>query len=268
MTAKRVLFPALLRYWRNRRGLSQLDLALSADVSARHVSFLETGRAQPSRDMVLRLAATLRMPLRDRNVMLHAAGFAEEFAEPDDAAGLPPAINHALERMLAKHEPYPMVVMDRHYMVRRANRGAMALLQHFSDDPAAIPQPLNAFHLLFDPKLGRPFVENWPATARTFLSRLHLEALENPSDAGLSELLAELLAYPDVPESWRQPDFSQPVDSTLALRLRRGDLSLGFITTLTVFSAPGNVTLEELRIESYFPLDAETERACERIAQT
>src|SRR5499427_6067429 len=107
------LFPALLRDWRTRRGLSQLDLALAADVSARHVSFLETGRAQPSREMVLRLGATLNVPLRDQNDMLRAAGFAEEFAEPSLDGGLPEGVGRAIDRMLAQHEPYPMTVLDR-----------------------------------------------------------------------------------------------------------------------------------------------------------
>src|SRR5215831_6165015 len=109
------LFPALLRHWRMRRGLSQLDLALAADVSPRHVSFLETGRAQPSREMVLRLGATLGVPLRDQNSMLRAAGFPDQFPEPRLEGGLPEGVTQAIERMLAQQEPFPMVVFDRHY---------------------------------------------------------------------------------------------------------------------------------------------------------
>src|SRR5579859_3587977 len=120
------LFPALLKHWRNRRGLSQLDLALAADVSPRHVSFLETGRAQPSREMVLRLGATLNVPLREQNGMLRAAGFGEEFPEPDLAV-LPPGVALAIERMMQTHEPYPMTVLDRRYQLLRANQGATRL---------------------------------------------------------------------------------------------------------------------------------------------
>src|SRR5262249_22432530 len=109
------LFPALLRHWRTRHGLSQLDLALAADVSPRHVSFLETGRAQPSREMFLRLGATLGVPLRDQNAMLRAAGFPDEFPEPGLGDGLPAGITQAIERMLRQHEPFPMTVLDRHY---------------------------------------------------------------------------------------------------------------------------------------------------------
>src|SRR5256885_14821509 len=137
------LFPALLRHWRTRRGLSQLDLALAADVSPRHVSFLETGRAQPSREMLLRLATTLTVPLRDQNAMLRAAGFAEEFAEPSVESGLPRGVAMAIERMLAQHEPFPLTVLDRHYRLLRANAGAMRLFTRFVADPTAMPAQPN-----------------------------------------------------------------------------------------------------------------------------
>jgi transcriptional regulator with XRE-family HTH domain len=265
MPAKRRLTPALLRYWRQHRGLSQLDLALSADVSARHVSFLETGRAQPSRDMLLRLSAALRIPLRD--AMLSAAGFDDEFPEPDIESELTPAVKNALERMLAQHEPFPMVITDRYYTLRRANHGALRVLSHFVADPSALRGPPNPFRAMFDPRLARPFMLDWAQTARVSLSRLQLEALEYPGDEGMTELIRELLAYPDVPESWKQPDFSQPIDALLPFRLKRDDLQVGFFTTLTKFSTPGNVTLDELKIESYYPLDRETEEVCKRMMQ-
>ncbi len=266
MRTKRALFPALLRYWRNRCGMSQLDVALTADVSSRHVSFLETGRAQPSREMVLRLAAALRVPLRDRNTMLHAAGFEDEFPEPDVAEGLPEPVRHAIDRMLAQHEPFPLVVMNRYYDVQLANRSATRLLPLFVADPSALTPPLNAFRLMFDPRLGRPFVVDWGRAARNLLSRLQLEALAHPSDPGLAQLIDQLLEYPGVPETWRHPDFSVPNDFILTFRMRREELEVAFITTMTVFSAPGNVTLDELRIESYFPVDSNTEEVCKRLA--
>jgi transcriptional regulator with XRE-family HTH domain len=235
-------------------------------VSARHVSFLETGRAQPSHEMLLKLAAVLRVPLRDRNVMLHAAGFAEAFAEPALGTQLMAAVEQALERMLSQHEPYPMAIVDRHYNMLRANQGAMRVLTGFLAEPSVLPQPLNVFQLLFDPRLGRPFVVDWERTARGFLSRLHIEALEHPTDTGMSELIAMLLAYPGVPKAWRHPDFGEPVEPASVLRLRRDDVEIGFITTLTVFSAPGTVTLDELRIESYFPIDDATCKHCQAVA--
>ncbi len=260
------LFPALLRHWRTRRGLSQLDLALASDVSSRHVSFLETGRAQPSRDMVLRLGATLDVPLRDQNEMLRAAGFPDEFAEPSVDSGLPHGVAMAIDRMLAQHEPFPMTVLDRHYDVLRTNDGGTKLLARMIADPTALPSRLNVFVALFDPRLARKFVVDWERVAHAMVARLHREALSRPSDPGLSALLRSLFEFPDVPESWRQPDFSTRSEATLTLRLRRDELDLAFLTTLTVFNAPQNVTLEELCIESYFPLDEATTRACQRLS--
>jgi transcriptional regulator with XRE-family HTH domain len=265
MTKEARLFPALLRHWRARRGLSQLDLALAADVSARHVSFLETGRARPSRDMVLRLGTTLAVPLRDQNALLQAAGYAPVFLEPG-VGELPGPITQAIDRMLAQQEPFPMTVLDRTYDVIRANVAATRTLLHFVLDPAAMTAPPNVFALLFDPSLARTYVQDWERVAHAMVARLHREVLGRPEDGELSALLESLFRYPGVPGGWRQPDFSLPSEPTLELRLRKGELELGFLTTLAVFSAPQNVTLEELRIESYFPLDEQTARACERFS--
>jgi transcriptional regulator with XRE-family HTH domain len=260
------LFSALLRHWRTRRGMSQLDLAISADVSSRHVSFLETGRAQPSREMVLVLGAALDVPLRDQNVLLGCAGFPPAFEEPALEGGMPPAIGQAIDRMLAHHEPFPMAVMTRTYDVLRTNRAATLLLGRMVLDPASLGEPPNLMRALFDPRLARPFVVEWERSARLLLSRMHRESLAHPSDEPLAALVQSLLAYPDVPESFRHADFSAPSEPTFTLRMKRDDLELAFLTTLTAFNAPQNVTLEELRIESYFPLDEATASACERLA--
>jgi transcriptional regulator with XRE-family HTH domain len=257
------LFPALLRHWRGRRGLSQLDLALAADVSARHISFLETGRALPSREMILTLAAALDVPLRDQNEMLRAVGLPEAWSSADAGAMTAP-IERAITRMLAQHEPYPMVVMNRRYDLVRSNEGATRMLGRFVAEPQALTPPVNLFQALFDPRLTRPFVVEWERVARQLLSRLHREALADPSNGELAQLVTALLGYPGVPAAWRQPDFSLPSEPTVAVRLRRDALELGFLTTMTVFNAPQNLALEELRIESYFPLDEATARACER----
>ncbi len=260
------LFPALLKHWRGRRGLSQLDLAVSADVSARHVSFLETGRAQPSREMVLRLGSTLEVPLRDQNAMLQAAGHPEEFVELSFDEGLPPEISGAIERMLTQHEPFPMMVMDRHYNQVRTNSGAARLLGGMIAEPSAMPERINVFHVLFDPRLARPFIVEWERVARALLSRLHRESLARPEDQELAALVRSIFEYPDVPQEWRQPDFSAPSEPTLTFRIRRDDVELSFLTTVTIFNAPQNVTLEELRIESYFPTDEVTEAFCRNLA--
>ena len=261
------LFPALIKHWRNRRGLSQLDLALTAGVSARHLSFLETGRAHPSRAMILRLATALSVPLRDQNALLVAAGLTEAYAEPGAEAALAGPVHEAVEHMLAHHEPYPMVVMNRLYDILRTNAGAAALLPRVVAEPAALAGRPNALRMLFDPRQGRPFVLEWERVARALLQRLHREVLERANDDALADLLREALAYPGVPLDWQQPDLGAPSEPCLAIRLRTPDLELAFLTTITVFSAPQNLTLDELRIESYWALDDVTRRACERFVR-
>jgi transcriptional regulator with XRE-family HTH domain len=261
------LFSALLRHWRNQRGMSQLDLAIAAGVSSRHVSFLETGRAQPSREMVLLLGSTLDVPLRDQNILLDAAGFPAAWEEPSlESGGMPKAIGEVLERMLAHHEPFPMAVMTRTYDLSRANRAAMRVIAAMTLEPQHLGEKPNLMRVLFDPRLARPFVVDWERVARQIVSRLHRESLARPHQA-LTSLVRALLELPGVPESFRHPDFSAPSEPTFTLRLKRDDLSLSFLATVTTFSAPQNVTLEELMIESYFPLDDETTAHCERLAR-
>ncbi len=258
------LLPALLRHWRTLRGLSQLDLALAAEVSARHVSFIETGRAQPSREMILRLAAVLGVSLRDQNVMLRAGGFEAAFPEPSLSQYMPGPIEDAIGRMLSRHEPFPMVVLDRCSNVLRRNQGARRLISRIVPEPGALPSPPNLLRLLLDPQLARPALLDWERTARTLLSRLQRERMERPGDAELAALAESLFQIPSVPASLRQPDLAAPSEPTLSLRLRVDGVTLAFLTTVTTFSAPQNVTLDELRLESYFPLDDATARACER----
>lgn len=259
------LFPALIKHWRARRGMSQLDLALAADVSPRHVSFLETGRAQPSRDMVLRLATTLSVPMRDQNQLLHAAGHAPVFDEAPRVA-LDGPVGRVLATMLDHHEPFPMVVMDRAYDAVRMNAGAMRVLGRFVLDPMALGDRPNGYRVLLDPRLARPFVQDWEQVARSFIARLHRESLERPGDDALAALLRSLFEIPGIPADWQVPDLATTSEPFLAVRLHRDDLRLSFLTTVTTFNAPQNVTVEELRIESYFPLDDATRSACEELA--
>jgi transcriptional regulator with XRE-family HTH domain len=246
--------------------MTQLDLALAAEVSSRHVSFLETGRAQPSREMVLVLAASLDVPMRDQNTLLESAGFQPAFDEPALEGGLPPVITQTIDRMLAHHEPYPMFVMTRTYDVLKTNAAAMRVLGAMIVDPSALGDRPNLMRAFFDPRLARTFILDWERNARQILSRLHRESLARPTDKALAVLVRELLEYPDVPESFRQPDFTAPSEPTFTLRLRRGDRELAFLATVTAFSVPQNVTLDELRMESYFPLDQTTAKDCERMA--
>jgi transcriptional regulator with XRE-family HTH domain len=262
------VFSALLRHWRARRGLSQLDLALEAGVSSRHVSFLETGRAGPSREMVVRLSVALDVPLRDRNDLLRAAGLPAAYPEPAFSEGLSPGVDLALSRMLAQHEPFPMVVTNRQYDVLQANLGAQRLLARVVRDPAALPTQGNLLRVLFDPRLARSAVVDWERTARALLTRVHRELLGYPADSPLAELVAGLLDTPGVPEDFRQPDLGQPSEPAFVLRLRCEGEELALLSTLTQFSAPQNVTLDELRLESFFPLDAATADVLERWSTT
>lgn len=256
------LFPALLKFWRTRRGLSQLELALEADVSTRHVSFLESGRSKPSEEMALRLLAILAVPLRDQNDALLAAGFAPRFAEPE-LEQVAPSIEQAIARMVEQQEPYPLTVLTPDSTIVRSNRAATALFGVFLAEPERLPSPPDMFTLVFSPQLMRPFILDWETLARGMLSRLHRDSLMRTGDERLRRRLDEVLAWPGVPASWRHPDFSTPPTPMVTVRLQRGALRLGFLTTITVFSAPQQVTLEELRIESCFPLDEETRRVCE-----
>ena len=259
-TVTESVFPALLRYWRGARGLSQLDLAGAADVSPKHISFLETGRAKPSREMVLRLGATLDVPMRDQNALLTAAGFAEVFREE----GFSPTIERALQRMMEHQEPYPLVVFDRHYELKMSNQAAKRFLAAVLGDKAG-KEP-NVMKLLFDPELLRPHIVDWEVVARSMLSRLQRETLERRRDDGLTRLLSQLCAYEGVPADWRTPDLGLPNEPTLQVRFEFMGQRIGFLTTLTVFQAPQNISLEELQIESYFPLDDLTDAVCRQLA--
>ena len=254
------VFPALLRYWRGARGLSQLDLAGAADVSPKHISFLETGRAKPSRDMVLRLGATLDVPMRDQNALLTAAGFAEVFRED----GFSPTIERALKRMMEHQEPYPLVVFDGHYELKMSNLASQRLLAAVLGDKAVTE--LNVMKLLFDPELLRPYIVDWEVVARATLARLQRETLARRRDEGLTRLLSQLCAYEGVPEDWRTPDLRLPNEPTMQVRFDFMGQRIGFLTTLTVFQAPQNIALEELQIESYFPLDDLTDAVCRQLA--
>jgi transcriptional regulator with XRE-family HTH domain len=260
------LFPALLRYWRKRRGQSQLDLALEAGVSARHVSFLESGRAHPSVDMALRLLSVLQVPLRAQNEALRAAGLSARFPE----AGLEELdgeIRRAIGQMLDQQEPYPMTVLGGDFRILRTNRAAERLFGAFLADAAPASAGADIFTLFFDPRLMRPFVEGWEEFARSMLGRLQRELLQRGGDEGLRALLDRILAMPGVPSSWRHPDFSRPAPATQCLRLRRAETAVGFLVAVTKFSAPQQVMLEELSVESCFPLDDDTRAVCERLAR-
>src|SRR5438876_9199653 len=256
----------LIRHWRARRQLSQLDLAGEAGVSSRHVSFIETGRTQPSREMVLQLARALDVPLRDRNDLLTAAGFAPIYRTTDlDAPALTLA-RCALDFIVKGQEPYPALVLDRHWNVLRVNDGS-ARVQAVFLDPKAVAElgPPNAMRLMFHPSGFRPFIVNWEATAASLIQWLHRDAVSGRGDDETRRLLDELLAYPDVPRQWRSLDLDASTAPFLSIEFKRDDLRLRYFTTLTSLGTPHDITLQELRIESFFPADEATEEASRRL---
>lgn len=259
-------FSALLKYWRQRRGLSQLDCSLTAEVSSRHISFLETGRSRPSEAMILRLGSALDVPLREQDVMLVAAGFEQRF-ESSGSQPLPSSIQDAIAHMLSHHDPYPLLVFDRSYALVTSNPSATRLLRLLISEPEALSSTINVLELLFDPRMLRPFVTNWQAAAKQLLTRVHRDVLGCPNDVVLTELRDRLLAYPGIPADWLVPDLSHASSPCFELHVRRDDLRLGFLTTLTQFNVPHTTRLQGLCIESYYPLDQETKDTCRRLAK-
>jgi len=258
----------LIRQWRERRRLSQLALAVDAEISTRHLSFLETGRAQPSREMVLLLARALDVPARARNELLTAAGYAPIYRErPLDA---PEMVNvrRALDFMLRQQEPYPGLVIDGHWNILLSNGGAGRLLNLFLDDEAvaAVGGRPNAMRLFYHPRGMRPFIVNWEATAAALIQWLHRDLLRGPDDPETKRLLDELLSYPDVPRQWRMLDLDASPEPFLAVELAKGDLQLKFFSTLTSLGVPYDITLHELRVECFFPADAASEALLRRLA--
>jgi transcriptional regulator with XRE-family HTH domain len=253
-------FGDLLREWRQRRRLSQMDLALDAEISTRHLSFVETGRAQPSREMVLRLAEQLEVPLRERNLLLHAAGFAPVYPQRklDDPA-LAPAME-AVGVVLNGHEPYPALAIDRHWTLLKANRAAGALLQGLPE--RLVTPPINVLRLALHPEALAPRIANLPEWRAHLIERLQHQITVS-GDQVLIELLKELRAYP-VPEGGGPSGDYGGVAVPFRLNTPAGVLS--FMSTTTVFGTPVDVTLSELAIESFFPTDAATAEAMRAMA--
>jgi transcriptional regulator with XRE-family HTH domain len=251
-------FGSLLKSWRARRGLSQLDCALDTGVSQRHLSFLESGRARPSRDMVLHLGGALGLPLRHQNALLLAAGFAPVYGARDLAGPEMAEVNAALDRILAQQEPFPALVVDRGLAVLRANGAAHRLLGFLLE--RAPPAPANYLHLLLSPEGIRPFVENWDEVVSFLLHRHKAESLID-GEGGDGALLPEALkTYPGVAELARSLRGDPAPAPILSVRFRKGDVALALFTTITTLGTPLDVTLQDIRIEAFFPSDAATER--------
>lgn len=261
-TARSTAFSAtpiggLLREWRQRRRLSQLELALEAQISTRHLSFIETGRARPSRELVLHLADLLGLPLRERNRWLLSAGFAPAFAETslDNPALL--AAREAVQRVIELHAPFPAVAVDRHWNLQLANDSARALLGGVAAELLA-PQA-NVLRISLHPSGLAPQIINLKQWRHHLLARLRRQVNES-GDPGLAALLSELAAYPPLPHEAERHDTPESLvpDVLMLFRLRSplGELSL--FSTITVFGTPADVTLSELALECFYPADEAT----------
>lgn len=246
----------LLREWRQRRHISQLALATDAEISARHLSFVETGRAQPSREMVLHLAKQLDVPLRERNVLLVSAGYAPLFPERALQDPAMSAARDAIDTLLKAHEPYPALAIDRHWNLLARNAAVARLLTGI--DPALLESPINVLRLSLHPKGLAPRIANLAEWRAHLLERLRRQ-VDVSADPVLAELMKELRTYPGGPA----PRANDPVTLgvIVPLRLRTHDGTLSFLSTTTVFGTPVDITLSEIALETFFPADPETAAA-------
>ena len=246
-----------LRWWRRRRGLSQLELATAAGTSQRHLSFLESGRAAPSQPMVLALAAALNVPLRHQNTLLTAAGFAPVWKAGMLGAPELAQVDRALAYILAQHEPFAAFVVDRHWNLQRANRGAARLVEFLL---GAVPAgDVNLADALVSPAVLRPFVVNWQEVALHFIRGVQADAIADGTPESMA-LLERLVAYEGVAELTQTAAVEDSPRPLLPIHLRKDDVSLSLFTTIATLGTPQDVTVQEIRIESFFPIDDSTAR--------
>jgi len=243
----------LLRYWRHERGKSQLDLSLDTGISQRHLSFVESGRSSPSRDFLSLVSDALNIPLRERNDLLLASGFAPQYNEQSIDSEQMTTVTGAIDRMLKQHEPHPALVLDRHWYVVRTNSAAPRFFGSFID-LEKWRKPRNLLNLMFDPAGLRPFVEEWETVAAALLQRVRREAVGQVLDAKLRELLKRLREYPGVAHLKPSPASQSPV---LPLVFRKGKQRFSYFSLITTVGTPQCITAQELRVECMFPTETE-----------
>jgi transcriptional regulator with XRE-family HTH domain len=244
--------------------MSQLELALAAEISPRHLSCIETGRAQPGREVVVRLGEALDIPLRDRNALLLAAGFAPIYPKTSLDGSQVAKARRVIDLILAQQEPFPATLIDRHWNMIQVNAGMERLLQRI-----LAGRPLrhsNIIRQIFDPEDVRRVIANWEEVANTVLTNLQNELARTPGDGEGEALLAEALAYPGVPRHWQHRDLERTLSPLSMTIFRDGDRGLSFMSTVITFATPRDVTLDELRIECCFPTDEYTAATCREMA--
>lgn len=253
-------FAKMLRRWRSSRKRSQLELALDANVSQRHLSFLESGRAHPSREMILQLSEVLEIPLRERNLLLNAAGFAPVFHQRTLQDDEMKAVRDALELILLQHEPFPALVVNRDWNMLMRNRAAdrfLSLLGNADDawqkvDPSGL---YNVMRMTFHPDGLQPFIRNWSQASTLLIARLFREVAADPSNDTLRALFEEICEYPGIPDHWRSHDWATTPAPILPLELGMGSMELKLFSMISSFGTALDITADELRIETFFAVD-------------
>lgn len=255
-------FSSALRYWRGKRGFSQLHLSTISEVSQRHISFLESGRSQPSKELILKLGIALDVPLRQRNVMLLSAGFAPAYQERKLADPELVAVRQALDFMLAQQAPFPALVVDRLWNLQLYNEPAAAMFRWLLGMPPGQPIPgdgaINVLRLMLDPAGVRRHLVNWEAVCADVLHWIQREAMGDGPGSEATALLAELAAFPGIETLGSTPNLDRRALPFLPLTISKDGIELNLFTTITTLGTPHDVTVHELRIESFFPADEAT----------
>jgi transcriptional regulator with XRE-family HTH domain len=252
----------LLKRYRDARGLSQMDLALRADISARHLSYVETGRSQPSRDMIGRLADVLEASLAERNGLLLAAGYAPVEGPCSPVVMVTDDPQAAISLILNHHEPFPAIVLDPCWNVRSSNRAGRRFRRLMG---CGATTEMNMLRLMMDPHEFRPRVVEWEEATGDLVRQLYRQVAANPQNEEMRALLAGVLSYPGVPAAWKSPDFGAPSPPLLSVGYRYAGGELRFYTTITTIAQPCDSALEDLRIECSFPVDAASAAACQAL---
>src|SRR5512132_3785418 len=258
-------FSSLLKHWRSVRRLTQIELAADANVSARHLCFLETGRSQPSREMVQLLGSALDLPLAERNALHVAAGFVPPYGDKGLAAENLQPVRQALDFILRQQEPYPAIVIDGHWDVRMRNEGSARLLKPFRDSyemEAGLAD--NAMHVVFHPRGLRQFMLNWDEFAGQLIQILHRDVAQGSRAA--AQLLDEIMTYPGLSAEWRLPRHSAASSPVMTMQLAKGDYRLAFFSTFTTLAMPTDAALQQIKIECFFPADEATAEKARQLA--
>jgi len=254
-------FAAALRYWRGKRGYSQLRLSTESHISQRHISFLESGRSQPSKELILKLGTVLDIPLRQRNVMLLAAGFAPAYQERKLSDPELQSVKQALDFMLAQQAPYPALVVDRLWNLVMSNGPAALMIRWLLDMPDSQPMPregVNVLKLILDPAGIRKHLRNWQDVCADLLHWIQREAMSDGPGSEATLLLEELLAFPGIKAVSQTPNLDTRALPFLAMQIDKDGVELNLFTSIATMGTPHDVTVHELRIESFFPADETT----------